>query len=247
MNELSLFSGAGGGLLATKYLLGWKHVGYVEKEEYCQQQIASRIKDGLLDDAPIFGDVEAFIGEGYAEAYQGVVDVISAGFVCTDVSLANQEFCGLDGERSGATWDFTRDCIRIIRPRKVWLENSPAILVRGFERVANDLAAMGYSFRWGVLGAAHIGGLHERERWWCLATDAISDGLERRHVITKEREAANRSVQTLRESEVRMALPDPGAFRECDDYARRVDRLTAIGNAQVPGVAAAAWKILNNE
>ena len=29
MNELSLFSGAGGGLLASKYLLGWRTIGYL--------------------------------------------------------------------------------------------------------------------------------------------------------------------------------------------------------------------------
>ena len=29
MKELSLFSGAGGGLLATKHLLNWRTVGYV--------------------------------------------------------------------------------------------------------------------------------------------------------------------------------------------------------------------------
>ena len=32
MNELSLFTGAGGGLLGT-HLLGWKPVGYVEYDD----------------------------------------------------------------------------------------------------------------------------------------------------------------------------------------------------------------------
>ena len=35
MRELSLFTGAGGGLLGTK-LLGWEHCGYVESDDYCQ-------------------------------------------------------------------------------------------------------------------------------------------------------------------------------------------------------------------
>lgn len=56
MRELSLFSGAGGGLLGTK-LLGWSHCGYVEFNEYCQKVIAQRIADGHLDRAPIYGDV----------------------------------------------------------------------------------------------------------------------------------------------------------------------------------------------
>ncbi len=56
MNELSLFTGAGGGLLGTK-LLGWRTIGYVEYESYCQKVIRQRIADGLLDAAPIFGDI----------------------------------------------------------------------------------------------------------------------------------------------------------------------------------------------
>lgn len=78
--ELSLFSGVGGGLLGTKWLLGWQTVGYVEWDKYCQQVIQARIRDGMLDDAPIFGDIRAFVKEGHAEAYAGNVDVISGGF-----------------------------------------------------------------------------------------------------------------------------------------------------------------------
>ena len=79
LRELSLFSGAGGGLLGSK-LLGWKAVGYVEFNKYCQQVLEARIREGYLDEAPIFGDIRQFIEEGYAEAYAGHVDVISAGF-----------------------------------------------------------------------------------------------------------------------------------------------------------------------
>jgi len=63
MRELSLFSGAGGGLLATKHLLGWESVGYVEFNEYCQKVLQARIADGLLDDAPIIKDVRSLTKE----------------------------------------------------------------------------------------------------------------------------------------------------------------------------------------
>jgi len=87
MNELSLFTGAGGGLLGTK-LLGWNPIGYVEWDDYCQRVIAQRIKDGFLPDAPIFGDIKTFIDSGCAELYRGVTDVISAGFPCQPFSVA---------------------------------------------------------------------------------------------------------------------------------------------------------------
>ncbi len=79
LRELSLFSGSGGGLLGTK-LLGWRAVGYVEFNEYCQRVLQQRIRDGLLDDAPIFGDVREFVEGGFAEAYRGRVDVVTGGF-----------------------------------------------------------------------------------------------------------------------------------------------------------------------
>ena len=81
MNELSLFSGAGGGVLASK-LLNWRTIGYVEWDEYCQKVIAQRIKDKLYERAPIFTDVREFIESGAARQYRGFVDVVSAGFPC---------------------------------------------------------------------------------------------------------------------------------------------------------------------
>jgi predicted DNA-binding protein YlxM (UPF0122 family) len=62
MNELSLFSGAGGGLLGTM-LLGFRPIGYVEWDDYCQRVIAARIRDGILPDAPIFGDIRSITKE----------------------------------------------------------------------------------------------------------------------------------------------------------------------------------------
>jgi len=65
MNELSLFTGAGGGLLGS-ILLGWRTVGYVEWDDYCQQVLSQRIHDGLLHEAPIFGDIKAINEETVA-------------------------------------------------------------------------------------------------------------------------------------------------------------------------------------
>jgi DNA (cytosine-5)-methyltransferase 1 len=65
LRELSLFSGAGGGLLGSK-LLGFQCIGYVEWDAYCQAVIKARQADGLLDVAPVFGDVREFVRSGVA-------------------------------------------------------------------------------------------------------------------------------------------------------------------------------------
>lgn len=166
MRELSLFTGAGGGLLGT-HLLGWRPVGYVEINDYCQRVIAARIRDGLLPDAPIFGDIHAFIREGYASAYQGMVDVITGGFPCQPFSLAGKRRADAD-ERNG--WPATIECIRLVRPRWALLENVPGLLTTGyFGTVLGDLAESGYDCRWRILSAAEMGAPHKRDRLWILA------------------------------------------------------------------------------
>src|SRR3990167_5510556 len=106
MNELSLFTGAGGGVLGSK-LLGHRLVGYVEYEPYCQEILKQRIADGILDAAPIFGDIRKFISEGYAESYQGV-DLVSAGFPCQPFSVAGK---GLGEKDPRNMWPATLRCI----------------------------------------------------------------------------------------------------------------------------------------
>jgi len=76
MNELALFAGVGGGLLASKWLLGWRTVCYVEWEAYAVEVLKARIRDGWLDDAPIWDDVRTFDGRPWA----GCVDVGLCGF-----------------------------------------------------------------------------------------------------------------------------------------------------------------------
>ena len=172
MYELSLFSGAGGGLLATKHLLGWKTIGYVEIDDYCQQVLAQRIKDGFLDEAPIFGDINAFLSEGYAERYRGVADVITAGFPCQPFSVAGQQK-GEKDERN--LWPQTRDTIGVVRSRYVLLENVPGLLSHQYIwTILSELTSMGYDSMWGIVSAQDAGAQHLRKRWWCVANTSAA-------------------------------------------------------------------------
>lgn len=166
MNELSLFSGAGGGLLGTK-LLGFRPIGYVEWEPYCQAILAQRIKDGFLEEAPIFGDIREFVKSGAARQYRGFADVVTAGFPCQPFSVAGKQRSA-DDERN--MWPATADVLREVRPRYALLENVPGLLATGYcERIFADLAQMGFDAKWGVFSAASIGAPHRRERLFILA------------------------------------------------------------------------------
>jgi len=164
MNELALFAGAGGGILGGK-LLGWRTVCAVEWEPYPASVLCARQNDGLLPPFPIWDDVQTFDGRPWA----GIVDVVSGGFPCQDISAAGKG-AGIDGERSGMWGEMAR-IIHEVQPRYVFVENSPMLTSRGLGRVLGDLASMGFDARWGVLGAADVGAPHQRNRIWIVGTN----------------------------------------------------------------------------
>lgn len=233
LKELSLFSGAGGGLLGTTHLLGWETVCYVEWDDYASQVLQARIKDGYLHDAPIWSDVSTFD----AHAWRGCVDVITAGFPCQPFSVAGAMGAGLD-ERNG--WPDTARVIRDVRPQHVYLENVSGLLAGShgyFGTVLSELAALGYDARWGVLSAADVGAPHRRDRLW-IHGYANGNG---ESVIAVNDEAPG--VQGL-DGNIGPWTFRPELARVADGLANGLDRIRAIGNGQVPLVAATAWERL---
>jgi DNA (cytosine-5)-methyltransferase 1 len=162
LNELALFAGAGGGILGGK-LLGWRTVCAVEIDPYAAGVLSARQNDGSLPPFPIWDDIATFDGR----PWRGLVDVVSGGFPCQDISAAGRG-AGITGARSGLWREMSR-IIGEVGPRHVLVENSPVLTSRGLGVVLGDLAAMGYDARWGVLGAYHTGAPHKRERIWILA------------------------------------------------------------------------------
>lgn len=271
LRELALFAGAGGGILGGA-LLGWRTVCAVEIDPYCQRVLLARQRDGLLPDFPIWDDVRTFDGR----PWRGLVDVISGGFPCQDISVAGKG-AGIEGERSGLWSHFAR-IIREVGPRFVFVENSPALASRGLGRVLSDLAALGYDARWGVLSAEAVGAPHERERLWIRAvvSDAHGDKLRTQQVAWPQCQGATElavdgEAQHVANSDSSRQLQpqggerpkrrwasdggeeggggqwwatEPNVGRMAHGVANGVDRIGALGNGQVPTVAAAAWRLL---
>jgi DNA (cytosine-5)-methyltransferase 1 len=192
MRELALFAGAGGGILGGR-LLGWRTVCAVEFDAYARDVLVARQNDGCLEAFPVWDDVRTFDGR----PWRGLVDVVSGGFPCQDISCAGKG-AGIDGERSGLWREFAR-IIGEVRPRFVFVENSPMLTVRGLGTVLGDLAAMGFDARWGVLGACDAGAPHKRERIWIVAdaAGAQDDGIRGdcecgRNAVGRREQAAQR-------------------------------------------------------
>lgn len=277
LRELALFAGAGGGILGG-HLLGWRTVCAVEYEPYPASVLLARQNDGILPPFPIWDDVRTFDGK----PWRGLVDVVSGGFPCQDISIAGAG-AGLDGERSGL-WSEMARIIGEVRPRYAFIENSPMLTVRGLDRVLCDLAALGYDAEWGVLSAADLGAHHVRERIWLLAHSnvphgqggAISCGVQQGKPDLIGRGGRRNACEVLanstsigqqgqgeyvnsvnrqadRERKAGDVVdggvfgewpPEPGMGRVVDGMAGRSNMLKAIGNGQVPRVAAAAFDIL---
>lgn len=239
LRELALFAGAGGGILGGK-LLGWRTVCAVEYEPYAASVLAARQNDGILDPFPIWDDVRTFDGR----PWRNIVDVVSGGFPCQDISVAGKG-AGIGGAQSGM-WSEMFRIVCEIQPRITYIENSPALTLRGLDRVLCDLASVGLNARWGVVSAANTGAAHLRERIWIVAY-SDSDGLQGwpdTGSSSKSWEGPGKRVSGFLPPSAWVDKAISGGFRKPDGVAGWVDRLSAIGNGQVPAVAATAFRIL---
>jgi DNA (cytosine-5)-methyltransferase 1 len=245
--ELSLFSGAGGGLLATKHLLGWHTVCYVEWDKYAVKVLKARIADGMLDNAPIWDNAFTFNGRPWA----GLVDVITAGFPCQPFSRAGNMLAEND-PRNG--WPATIRIIGEVRPQFAFLENVPDILsFPYFGTILGDLAALGYDAKWEIVSACSIGAPHTRERLFIVA---YANGIRTTgggiggngSASSTERETQKRRKNRFANSRLGKAQiwaeHEADIVRMADGMGSKMDRVRAIGNGQVPAVVAEAWRRL---
>jgi len=252
MNGLDLFAGSGIGSLALKYIIpNYKTVCYVEWESYCQAILISRIKDGLLDDAPIWDDVRTFDGKQWC----GKVDIVYGGFPCQPFSQAGQRQ-GESDERN--CWPDTIRIISEVRPRFAFVENVPGLLESGYvPTILSDFARIGYDVEWDCVPAAFIGAPIIRSRLWFMA---VPQGLRLLHVrLQINGKKRSRGIQTFgsRNHEISSSgqkgnsIPNnqwtnpPEPVGVVDGLAYQLERLKMLGNGWVPQVVKRILQVNN--
>ncbi len=170
MYELALCAGIGGISLGLKRA-GSRTVCYVEIADYPCRVLEERIRDGELDDAPIWDDIRTFDGM----PWRGSVDIATCGFPCQPFSTA--------GKRRGAQderylWESIIRIVCEVRPRYLLLENVPGLLSlergRMLGSILADVAAWlsdcgGGRIESLCLRASDFGAPHIRERLFILA------------------------------------------------------------------------------
>lgn len=247
MNELALFAGAGGGILGGK-LLGWRTVCAVEINAFCARRLMQRQNEGHLPPFPIWDDVCTF--DGYP--WRGIIDVVSGGFPCQDISIAGKGEGLESGERSGLWREMAR-IIREVRPRFAFVENSPILTSRGLGIVLRDLAEMGRDARWGVFSACDAGAPQARERVFIVGdSERIRRAKVDRNSMRDEKRNGKpcspwsdfRPIPVTRHDGKVFCVPNADAIGSVDGMANAMDRLKAVGNGQVPAVVKLAWDVL---
>lgn len=224
LNELALFAGAGGGLIGTRYI-GLNTLCAVEINSHCRQVLIQRQSEKLLHNFPIWNDVCNFDGK----SWHGNIDIVTGGFPCQPFSTAAR------GRNNAIDfWPEMRRIIFEVNSEYVFAEN---VSKKAIEIAANDCAAMGYKAEMLALSASDLGADHVRERYWFLA-------------YSNDKSKLCSTVNAKMAQLPKFCEGLWGTFsnntRMVNGMARRMERYRAVGNGQVPAVAATALWVLAN-
>ena len=273
MNELHLFAGAGGGILGGQ-ILGHTTVCAVEIEKYPRQVLLQRQRDGVLPKFPIWDDVCTFDGKpwrgtvdvicggfpcqdisaagkgtgiggkrsGLWKEYARIIGEIRPKFVFAENSplLRGRGLDVVLGDLSELGYD-ARWCVlgawHVGAPHKrnrMWVLAYPRCQ-HGKTRDTTQLDSS--KEKW-----TH-GSIHDQSSGKGLnVAHADKRRCQKQRQKSKSPTRFSWNGQKNRGS---IWATEPSVGRMVNGVARRVDRLKAIGNGQVPAVAATAWNILN--
>ena len=220
MTHGSLFSGIGAFDLGAE-LNGIETIWNCEIEQYPRNLLQKRFKNTIQ-----YNDIKEMQNPKY-------VDIISGGFPCQNISIAGRQE-GVDGVKSGLWREMWRIC-REVKPRYVIIENSNAILNRGFEHILEAFAEIGYNAEWQCLQGYQFGTPQRRRRMYAVFyTPSKRDRLEKGQIFT----GWNKPIYTdWRNTKDRV-------YGVVDDVSHRVDRHRTLGNAVMPVISDYIFKCI---
>ena len=262
MKHLDLFSGIGGFSRAADFL-DWETTDFVEQNPFCQKVLKKHYPH-----ARIYSNVTTY--RGTRRSHQ----IITAGFPCQDVSLANARGKGLEGDHSILFYEAGRIIYEVLPPG-FCMENVPGIY-RYLPDILAYFAKGGlYEIRWFSLRVNQLGGAHKRERVFILGKLANAESIHGQSCRDKNSENGtikasisnttsdrqkNRATQSNFcctddgfSEELARDLMTPPQAKDCIDTGiksldewKPVDnqKLTALGNAVTPQQAYVALKVL---
>jgi len=214
MKALDLFSGIGGFSLGME-LCGIETVQFCEISLYCQR-ILRKHWPGI----PIHEDIRSL-------NYDGEIDIITGGFPCQDISLANSgKMAGIAGKKSGLWSEFYKQ-IQRHNPAFIVIENSPVLRSKGLDSILSSLAQIGYDAEWHCIPATAVDAPHSRDRLWVIAyPSGYGDRLPEGQILTRRHFIKYASAWQA----------EPRICRVVDGLPNQSHQLGALGNAVLPQI-----------
>lgn len=134
----------------------------VEIEAFCCANMAAKIEEGRMDNAPIWTDLKTFP----AREFRGKICGLIGGYPCQPFSSAGKR----QGEKDPRhLWPYLLKHVRAIRPVWCFWENVAGHTSMGLWRVLSDLEEEGYRVATGIFSAEEVGAPHQRKRVFILA------------------------------------------------------------------------------
>ena len=162
-HTLSICTGYGGIELGLKPIMPRiRTVCYVENEVGASKILGARIRDGILDDAPIWTALRTFD----AKAWRGKIHLVTGGFPCQPHSIAGRKR-GADDPR-----ELSGEVLRIAEELgcpTLFLENVETIKRFYWDTIRPQLHRLGYKTKEGIFSAEEAGAPHRRRRFFILA------------------------------------------------------------------------------
>ena len=161
-NIISFCTGYGGLEIGIKRAgVDVRTVCNVEIEAFCCANMAAKIEEGRMDNAPIWTDLKTFP----AREFRGKVHGLIGGYPCQPFSSAGKR----QGEKDPRhLWPYILKHVRAIRPVWCFWENVAGHTTMGLWRVLSDLEEDGYRTEFGLYSAEETGAPHQRIRCFIL-------------------------------------------------------------------------------
>lgn len=223
IKEFHLFAGIGGGIYGGK-LLGHECCGGVEINEYCQNVLKQRQKDGWMDKFEVYGDLTKLSGKPFEYSF----DVLCGGFPCQAFSHAAHGKNIPSKNLWGEMYRFAQESNAPI----VFGEN---VTLKALTKAKEDLMEVGYDVELCKLSCQELGADHRRDRYWLLA---VKD----KQIFKKLAD----HISSLPKLKANCWKSSPTQIGKKVDDSNRRAQLAAVGNAQSPLVAATVFRILVN-
>lgn len=223
IKEFHLFAGIGGGIYGGE-ILGHKCCAGVEIDKYAQGVLKQRQEDGWMNTFEIYPDIKKLNGADFKDTF----DILCGGFPCQAFSYAAH---GKNIEEKNL-WP---DMLRFVKESDAPIIFGENVIIEAIDKAKEDLESIGYRVERCRLSAMDLNADHKRPRFWLLAVkdDMIFQKVAK-HIISLPKFRAGFWERNPHEivypNEVPVLAPQK----------------RGIGNAQVPIVAATAFRILVN-